>query len=94
VVETGEDPDADRGMERLTAILRELPGGGLPDVMETMLAAATINGVQHDDATVLLMRCCENGIGSAPVSVVDPARTREATWLKLLDELAEELSGE
>ena len=59
-----------------------------------MLAAATESGEQQDDATVLLLRCCENEAGDVPAAELDPARTREATWLKLLDELAEELSGE
>ena len=94
VVETGEDTDAHCGLEHLAGLLQDFPGVPLPDIMVRMLAAATESGEQQDDATVLLLRCCENEAGDVPAAELDPARTREATWLKLLDELAEELSGE
>jgi serine phosphatase RsbU (regulator of sigma subunit) len=94
VVEIGEDSDADSGLERLAAILEALPGGALPDVMAAMLAEATGAGVQQDDATVLLVRCTEDAQTDCSLADMNSARTRLETWLKLLDELAEELSVE
>lgn len=95
VVETGEDPDAHCGLERLAGIMQDLSRRPLPDVMAAMLATATENDAQQDDATVLLIRCCEDAAGDDVwVGEVDPARARRATWLKLLDELAEQLPSE
>ncbi len=94
VLETGDDPDVNHGLECLAARLRELPDGPLPYLMAALLAEATANGAQRDDATVLLLRCFGDRISRAPVCPADPARRQEAIWLKLLDDLAEELSRE
>jgi serine/threonine protein phosphatase PrpC len=93
VTETGENPDAEGGLEQVSEVLRRLHDGALPDIVSAMLAEATENGAQHDDATVLLVRCSEE-TGGYQYEKADLALTQEAMWTRQLDALEELLARE
>jgi sigma-B regulation protein RsbU (phosphoserine phosphatase) len=93
VTETGEDPDSEGGLEQVSDVLRRLHDGALPDIVSAMLAEATENGAQHDDATVLLLRCSEE-TGGYQQEKADLAVTQEAIWNRQLDALEELLARE
>jgi serine phosphatase RsbU (regulator of sigma subunit) len=93
VAETGDNPDAESGLERVSGLLGQLSGRPLPDVASAMLTEATATGAQHDDATVLLLRCSgEAGTGQPEAAEVSPAR--EVIWSRQLDALEELLARE
>jgi serine/threonine protein phosphatase PrpC len=92
VTETGEEPDAESGLEQVSEVLRRLHDGALPEIVSAMLAEATGNGVQHDDATVLLLRCSEE-TGGYQHEKTDVAVT-QAIWSRQLDALEELLARE
>ncbi len=93
VAETGDNPDAERGLERVSDLLGRLHDRPLPDVASAVLAEATATGAQHDDATVLLLRCSgEAGIGQPEAAEGFPAR--EVIWSRQLDALEELLARE
>ena len=57
VVETGDDRDADSGLEVLAQILMSFAERPLPEVFDVMRAAISGHGIEaHDDQTVLLLR--------------------------------------
>ncbi len=93
VVETGDNPDAERGLERVSDLLGRLHERSLPDVAGAMLTEATATGAQQDDATVLLLRCSgEAHTGKAEAAEVSQAR--EVLWSRQLDALEELLARE
>lgn len=93
VAETGDNPDAELGLERVSDLLGRLHDRPLPDVASAVLTEATATGVQHDDATVLLLRCSgEAGTGQPEAAAVSPAR--EVIWSRQLDALEELLARE
>ena len=91
ITETGENPDAERGLEQVSEVLRRLRDGTLPDIVSAILAEATQNGAQHDDATVLLLRCSAE-TGGYQHGKPDLALTQEALWNRQLDALEELLA--
>jgi serine phosphatase RsbU (regulator of sigma subunit) len=92
VTETGEDPDAESGLEQVCQVLRRFQDGPWPDIVSAMLAEATENGAQHDDATVLLVRCSEE-TGGYQHEKADLAMS-QAIWSPQLDALQELLAKE
>ena len=93
VIETGEDPDAERGLERVSEVLDRLHDNALPDIASAMLAEATQNDTQHDDATVLLLRCSGETDGYQ-AEKPDLGFAHEALWNRQLDALEELLARE
>ena len=93
VIETGENPDAARGLEQVSDVLRRSRDAALPEIVSAMLAEATQNGAQHDDATVLLLRCSETA-GGYEREKLDVPLTKEAIWNRQLDALEELLARE
>jgi serine phosphatase RsbU (regulator of sigma subunit) len=92
VAEMGDNPDAERGLERVSDLLGRLHDRPLPDVATAMLTEATTTGNQHDDATVLLRCSGEPGTRHPDAAEVSP--TREAIWSRHLDALEELLARE
>ncbi len=78
VVETGEEPDMNHGLERVAEILRELADGALPEMAAAMLGEALRSGAQQDDATLLLLRCTPGEVGADRLGELNPARARES----------------
>jgi sigma-B regulation protein RsbU (phosphoserine phosphatase) len=93
VAETGDNPDAERGLERVSDLLGRLHDQPLPDVAATILTEATTTGAQHDDATVLLLRCSGETSARHP-DAAEVFPMREATWSRQLDALEELLARE
>lgn len=93
VTEIGENPDAQSGLEQVSEVLRRLHDGSLPDIVSAMLAEATENGEQQDDATVLLLRCSQK-VGGYQEEKEDLAQAQEAIWSRQLDALEQLLARE
>lgn len=91
-IETGDDPDAEGGLQKVSEVVRQRPSSELPDIAAGVLAATTAQGAQQDDATILLLRCRTRP--AAPVCPISQALTSETTWARLLDELASELASQ
>ncbi|SRR5579884_2377771 len=100
VLERGKDPDPDSGLDRIAALLRNNAGASLSDLTQLIYADLGHSGHQRDDETVLLLRTHEEEQlpeEPAPIpqrEIVKHTGPLEATWLRLLDDLAEELSHE
>lgn len=57
IVEAGEDRDASSGLDRLEQILCDHSEFPLSEIFEAIQMDARFQGIQHDDQTVLLLRC-------------------------------------
>jgi serine phosphatase RsbU (regulator of sigma subunit) len=100
VLERGEDPDPDSGLDRVAALVRNNAEASLSDLTQLIYADLDHCGRQRDDETVLLLRtheekpCAEEPAPIPEWKIVKHMRTLETSWLRLLDDLAEELSHE
>lgn len=100
IVERGEEPDPDSGLDRITKLLCNNADASLPDLTELIYADLADRGKQHDDETVLLLKVRDEKVDSradATLPVGEPARNTavlESMWNRLLDDLADELSRE
>ncbi len=99
VVETGEDRDADLGLERVADTLRSLVGRPLDEIVQALHAEVEREGEQEDDRTVLVVRVTSqnDAADATPARRADAPDFRqalEAGWRTLLDELAAELDDD
>jgi sigma-B regulation protein RsbU (phosphoserine phosphatase) len=93
VTETGEDLDTERGLEQVSETLLRLHDAPLPDIVSEILGKATEHSMQHDDATVLLLRCSDETGGYQREKAELPL-LQEAIWNRQLDALKELLDRE
>lgn len=96
LVETGEERDAELGLERVADTLRSLVAHPLEEMVRRMHAEVEREGEQQDDRTVLVVRVTStnDAADGAPArrgEAPDFREALEAGWRTLLDELAAEL---
>ena len=101
IVERGEEPDPDSGLDRITKLLRNNADASLPDLTELIYADLADRGKQRDDETVLLLKARDEKVvdprADASFPIPESARNTaalESMWNRLLDDLADELSRE
>jgi len=101
ILERGEHPDPDLGFEQIATLLRNNADASLADLSELIYADLARCGKQRDDETVLLLRTGEASKHPSEEATPLPEREfaqatdpLEASWRRLLDDLAEELSHE
>ncbi len=101
IVERGEQPDSDYGLDRVTKLLCNNADASLPDLTELIYADLADCGKQRDDETVLLLKARDEKVvdprPDAPLPIRESAKNTailESMWNRLLDDLADELSRE
>ena len=99
IVERGEEPDSDCGLDRITKLLRNNADASLPDLTQLIYADLGRYGKQRDDETVLLVKARNETLvdprADAPILLRESARNTavlESMWNRLLDDLADDLS--
>jgi sigma-B regulation protein RsbU (phosphoserine phosphatase) len=99
LLETGEDQDADCGLERLSETVRRLSDQPVAEIVEAIYGHARQDGPQQDDQTILLVRINEDlesqNRDAQPdqcPKLQDASRALEAKWQNLLGDLATELA--
>jgi serine phosphatase RsbU (regulator of sigma subunit) len=101
VLDRGEDPDQQAGLDRIAKLLRNNADAELCDLVELIRADIGSCGIQQDDETILLLKAREHNATDPQKQSPKPEReftksaaALESTWHRLLDDLAEELSHE
>ena len=99
IVERGEEPDSDYGLDQITKLLRNNADASLPDLTQLIYADLGRYGKQRDDETVLLVKARNEKLvdprADAPILLRESARNTavlESMWNRLLDDLADDLS--
>lgn len=101
ILERGDEPDLELGLDRLAKLIRNNARASLPDMAALILRDLAHCGKQHDDETVLLLKAPEQKVvdkrADSQASEHKPAENSmvlESMWTRLLDDLSDELSRE
>jgi serine phosphatase RsbU (regulator of sigma subunit) len=92
MVETGEDPDPDLALDRLSRTLCDHPDAPLQEILDAAFAQAALDGAPRDDRSLLLVRMAASPAASCQPPL--PLEDQEARWRHFLDELEDELAHE
>lgn len=95
-VELGEELDSESGLETLAQMLADFHERPLAEILEELEARIGVQGTQHDDRTLLLVRVNDERAGQ--IECETHARVGgdllEAMWQKMLTDLAAGLADD